>query len=127
MKSISNELKRIFIEFAGHALEDKIQSENEKDKELYYDYFDRIIGEEIINLNPPKPVLVSWLKPDERNASIQQLEYESETNSTPSILSIRNPFELTKIVYPPVNYLHFNRKRHSQIHLDRPVVKKGNH
>lgn len=109
----SNQLRRIFIEFAGFVLEDKIQSKNKQDKELFYDYFDRIIREEIEKLNPPKPVLVSWLSSDQRNAAIQQLQHESQTKSAISTSSIKNPFALAKIEYPPVNYLHFFKKRPS--------------
>lgn len=58
-----------------------------------------------------------WIRgsnPDQRNAAIRQIEHELQTYSAPSISFRKNPFQLVKIEYPPVEYLYFsNRKRPS--------------
>lgn len=90
-------LKRVLKEFAKIALAVDIPN---------YDKMYKIINEEIEKCDAPKPVLISWLSPEDRiNAAIY---------SIPNIDTIKNPVKRLEFHYPKPKFDYFDRHQGSQ-------------
>lgn len=111
-------MRRVFVEFARNTYNVQGSSSNDKSKDisssvtiLHYDRLYQIINEEIENINPSKPALVSWLKNEDKAKAIQEM------TDIPGISTVDDPFGATVPKYSEVHFDYFYKhpKRTSEM------------
>lgn len=115
-------MRRVFVEFATNTynVQNSLNVNSSKTISssvtiLHYDRLYQIIIEEIENINPSKPALVSWLKDNDKAKAVQELR------EIPNISSIADPFGMVEPQYSEVNIDYFYKHPKTASEMEAPT------